>query len=315
MPDPLTTNLQLAQPTRGSDAGTWDVPVNGNSGILDDAFGSVASIALSSTGVTLTIAQAQKAVLRFSGTITANIAVLLPATPSIFKFWTVENNTTGNFYVTLGNYAGGNVVGLPPYEPVQVYSDGTDMKFLNLGRVGSYVDLATTAVPSWITNSTVPPYLNCDGSTFSSATYPALYALLGTTTLPDSRGRFRATLNQGTGRIVSPGLDANTLLAGGGSQLITQANLPSVNFSTAGIVSVTINNDATWQGFNGSPGAGNAVAQLASSAPNANAGTSFWGIAPTGSVNLSGGYAASGGSASKYAPPSYAGGLTLIRAA
>ena len=37
-----------------------------------------------------------------------------------------------------------------------------------------------------------PPtnYLVCDGSSFSEVTYPALYAVLGTTTLPDLRGVF-----------------------------------------------------------------------------------------------------------------------------
>ena len=37
-----------------------------------------------------------------------------------------------------------------------------------------------------------PPtnYLVCDGSTYSSATYPSLFAVLGTTTLPDLRGVF-----------------------------------------------------------------------------------------------------------------------------
>ncbi len=33
-------------------------------------------------------------------------------------------------------------------------------------------------------------YLYCDGSTFSAATYPKLFAVLGTTTLPDLRNRF-----------------------------------------------------------------------------------------------------------------------------
>lgn len=33
-------------------------------------------------------------------------------------------------------------------------------------------------------------YLACDGSTFSASQYPELYAAIGTTTLPDLRGRF-----------------------------------------------------------------------------------------------------------------------------
>lgn len=37
-------------------------------------------------------------------------------------------------------------------------------------------------------------FLECDGSTFTSSTYPALTRILGGTTLPDIRGRVRADL-------------------------------------------------------------------------------------------------------------------------
>ncbi len=40
-------------------------------------------------------------------------------------------------------------------------------------------------------SNTIPvDYLLCDGSSFSSSTYPLLFALLGGTTLPDLRGKF-----------------------------------------------------------------------------------------------------------------------------
>ena len=35
MADPLTTNRTLAVPTRGSDVGNWDVPLNNNANALD----------------------------------------------------------------------------------------------------------------------------------------------------------------------------------------------------------------------------------------------------------------------------------------
>ena len=42
----------------------------------------------------------------------------------------------------------------------------------------------------WATTSIPTGYLLCDGSTYSSVTYPDLFAVLGTTTLPDFRGKF-----------------------------------------------------------------------------------------------------------------------------
>ena len=42
----------------------------------------------------------------------------------------------------------------------------------------------------WPTAIAPTGYLLCNGDTYSSATYPALFAVLGTTTLPDFRGKF-----------------------------------------------------------------------------------------------------------------------------
>jgi microcystin-dependent protein len=215
MSDPTSINLQLSLPVRGGDVGVWDTPVNGDFNILDSAFGGVASVSLSGSPVTLSITQAQNSVLRFSGTISTNITVTLPA---IVKFWTVENNTSGAFVVTLTT-GSGKVIGLPPGEPSDVYSDGTDVKFKNLGRTGLVELWYLTALPAWVSACTVLPYLNLDGSTFNATTYAALNTFLGGNTLPDLRGRMPAGLNQGTGRITlhsSGGVDGNTLGASGG---------------------------------------------------------------------------------------------------
>lgn len=223
MPDPLTSNIQLAVPIRGSDVGTWDVPVNGDFTIIDASFGGITSVGIGSTTVTLLTSQAQVNILRFTANITAPSAVVLP---NIIKFWTVENLTVGNFSLTLGTTAvAGQVIGLPPGEACEVYSDGTNLKFRNLGRVGTYWDYAGSSVPFWVSASTVPPFLNCDATSFSSATYPYLANLLGTTTLPDLRGNSRATLNQGSSRLTSSGgIDGNTRFATGGAQGVIQSS-------------------------------------------------------------------------------------------
>src|SRR5882724_4764779 len=114
MVDPTTTNLVMAQPLRGSDLGTWDTPVNSNTGIIDQAFGSVTTVAISSAAVTLTSSQAQNAVIRFTGTLTTNVLVNLP---SIYKFWTIDNqitNSPSSFWVSLVSTSATSVIGCPP---------------------------------------------------------------------------------------------------------------------------------------------------------------------------------------------------------
>lgn len=316
MADPTTTNIVLAVPTRGSDVGTWDVPLNGDMTIIDACFGSVTTVALSNvTPVALTASQAQVNILRFTGTLSANVVVTIPA---IIKGWIAENlcTTTGVYGVFLQNASGGQQIGLPPGEAIDVYSDGTNMKYRNLGRVGSYMDSGGSFVPSWIASSTVPPYLLCDGSSFSAVTYPQLASILGGTTLPDARGRNRASLNGGTGRITTAGsgIDGDTRFSAGGSQTVTllQANLPAVDFSVtipAGQGSHTHNPSpfaSSWIGgpggfgFNSGTNAGSYTLALTSSTLPQMTGTAASGGSGTG-VNKMG--------------PTYIGGITLIRAA
>jgi microcystin-dependent protein len=77
-------------------------------------------------------------------------------------------------------------------------------------------------------------WLLCDGSAFSSATYPSLYALLGNVaTTPDMKGRFPIGDNS-----------TLTLLGTGGSLKVTEANLPS-HSHTFSATSAAMNQNAT----------------------------------------------------------------------
>lgn len=174
---------------------------------------------LSNVNVNLTVSQAQAAILRLSGALTGNVLITLPA---IIKSWTVQNLTTGAFVPILTTGLG-NVIGLPPSAPTDVFSDGTNLYFKNLGQIGTYEDYAGATLPAWVLACTTLPYLPCDGTTFSAGTYPVLNAILGTTTLPDLRGRSRFFLNGGTNRITTAGsgIDGDTRFSSGGVQNIT----------------------------------------------------------------------------------------------
>jgi microcystin-dependent protein len=113
-----------------------------------------------------------------------------------------------------------------------VMSDGVNMRFRGLPAAGTYWDYGGSSTPAWVNGCTVPPWLYCNGTTFSSATYPALTDIIGGTTLPDFRGRTSIQLNDGTNRTSSGGIDGNTLFASGGNQsfALSQANLPNTTF-------------------------------------------------------------------------------------
>jgi Phage Tail Collar Domain len=310
--DPQTSSLGLYQPSRGSDVGTWDLPVNANAGAADSLAANVSVISLSNSTVVLSTPpnsgaawsgpyQSQSAVLRLTGTLTSSVSVILPRA----GFWIVENLCISPFVIFMGT-GGGKFICPPPCEATHIYCDGTDTKFVDFGRIGSYMDLAGSSVPSWIAACSVPPYLNCDGSTFNATTYPALNGYLGGNTLPDLRGRFRAALNQGTGRITTAGSGVNgdALLSSGGAQnqTILQANFPNVNLPVTELPHVHgISPQAAQITILGGPGNVNNFA-----AP----GASQTQPAVTGLTVRTGG----SGIPLTTIPPITIGGLTLIRA-
>ncbi len=299
MPDPTTTNLVLAVPTRGSDVGTWDTPVNGDMNILDACAGSVTATSLSNSPVTLSTTQSQVAILRFTGVLSGSVVVTLGA---VIKSWIFENLTTGAFTITISG-GSGNVIALPDGS-CQAYWDGVNMKFINLGRVGQYWDQAVSAVPAWVTACTVPPALNCDGTTFSAVTYPQLNKVLAGNTLPSSKGRARYTLNQGSGVLGGGGIDGNTILATGGVNTVSvgQTNLPALNLPlsasfSSGTVSPVVYSPSGSSPLTLQTGANVSIFTVTASV--------------TGTVS---GTAATGGSGTALAtvPPGYVGGITMI---
>lgn len=305
---PTTTNLGLERPLNGTFVGTWDQPVNSNWDILDSVSGGVATVAITNINVTLSPAQYNCNFIVFNGTQTGNVVVTFP---SIGRCWVVQNNCVSatSFVLACATAISTRYVALPPQEPVMIMSDGTNIQFVGLGRVGTYWDFAGTTVPTWVLGSNPNPYLNCDGTAFSSATYPALRDYLGAATLPDARGRTRFSLDQATSRLTGSsslnGLNGNTLLAGGGSQTIGQTNIPNY--------ALTVTDPTHLHGLGVNVSANNAAfaADIGSGAVTGlQQGTTIsqtLGAATGITVN-------SNGSGSAYAPPGYVGGLTLIRA-
>jgi hypothetical protein len=300
----FTTNKAITLVANASYVGDWDVPTNANWSIMDNAFGGMTTLTLNNGVTVLSTAQSQNAFLTFQSTLTGACTIQFPI--GVSGFYTVQNLCTGSsqFVITLTTTAAsGQAICAPPYEPFDVLVDGTNIKYRNFGRIGTYWEYAGSSVPAWVAGCTVPPYLNCDGTTFSSGTYPALANIIGTT-LPDSRGRTRFNLSQGTGRITSSaGIDGTTLFAAGGVQSVTLSsqNIPPVPYTDPTHTHTFPTNN---NGAGASPGT---AAAAASGTVNNNPVTSasatnivIGSTSPTQVFPL---------------PPGYVGGLTLIRAA
>jgi hypothetical protein len=225
MSDPQSTNVGLYLPTRGSDVGTWDSPENANDSATDSLFANVATISLTNANVTLTTPpntgaswsgpyQSQSGILKFTGTLTGNCTITIPRA----GFFIVDNQcVVGAFYVRLGSSAPGKYVCAPPGAPTQIYCDGTDVSYVNLGPVGAALDLqGATAVPAWIANCTRRPYLLKDGTVYNFSDYPSLGRQLGSTfggngittfAVPDERNRMRIPIDLNVWRVFKPGYD------------------------------------------------------------------------------------------------------------
>jgi len=298
-----TPNINLEEPARGDYVGTWDTPVNANMTLLDSVVGQITTISLNNSPVVLSAAQFQSRMLIFNSTLTGSVTITFPST--FKKDYNIIHNCTGSsaFTITLQTTgAGGERICPPPGVVVSVINDGANVFFASLERVGTFWDYAGSSVPNWVSACSKPPYLNCDGSLFSSATYPFLAGVLGGTTLPDSRGRVRAALNQASNRLLSSygGLDGNTNLTGGGQDnvVLASSQIPANIPNTATTTFPGVQYIGT--GFDNLSGPGARDAPTSHAAPTANTSVV---INPTG------------GSFHSNVQPTYIGGLMMIRAA
>jgi len=295
----FTPNVQFEEPARGDQNNAWATPVNAIMTTLDLSWGGITSITASSSSRVLSTAQFQNKTLSFSSTLTANITITFPT--SFIKSYEIQNLCTGTsaFTITLATTAaGGQVICAPPGETIGVINNGSNMSYLALHHLGDYWDHAGSSVPNWVSGCTVPPYINCDGTAFSSATYPQLAIMLGTTTLPDSRGRGRWTLSQGVGRIstAGSGVDGNTKYAAGGNESMQSHNHGISDPGHTHSHNLNQNNNGASPNTTGNVAVPTAAATINS--------------AVTGiSINNT------GTGASQNMSPAYIGGVTMIRAA
>ena len=178
---------------------------------------------LSNADVTLTSTEAGNAFLIFSGTLTANVNVIVPTSQS--HVWFVQNNCTGSYTVTVKTSAGTGIV-VDQGQRYALYCDGTNVLTVSTNAIGTsatstptnamlgsaaYADLASL-VPNIYLNSAVS-----SAYTVSVNDWGRVLPVSGTTTitLPDGATMapgFNVTIsNTGTATVTLARTGTNTI--------------------------------------------------------------------------------------------------------
>lgn len=303
-----TTNRGYSTPATGTQNGVWGSDdLNPNFTLIDKNLGAVATVALTNSNVTLSSSEYACGTIKFTGTLSANVTITFP---TVSGWWTVINSCTGNYYIRLSCSVGGLKICPPPGEAIDVGFDATDAFYRNLApSIGDYKDFAGATVPVWISGCSVPPFLLCDGSTYSAVTYPYLNTILGTTTLPDAQARSRIPLGGSTGRVTTSGsgIDGTTRFSAGGAQngTISATQMPAHTHTQEG-------QEPTFSWSNSSDfGSGGGKAGMVAIA-RTGLGNTLTTVAD-GTPGTTG--SAGGTDAFVIMQPTYVGGITMIRAA
>ena len=149
----LTSTIRLTQPTVGGDTGLWGGEINSDLTYVDEAVNQSLTINIADTDITLvhdgsSSDQARYLRYRFSGALTADRTVTLPANQ---KVGYASNDTTGGHSLTLTT-GSGTTLTLSTDEWTLFQCDGTNVSAVPLsfggtttndnaetGRVGEYV--------------------------------------------------------------------------------------------------------------------------------------------------------------------------------
>jgi hypothetical protein len=135
----------------GENAGTWGDKTNSNLNLIQQAIAGFQAVTVNATGTTTlamtdaTLSNARNAVIKLTGTITANIDVTIP--DAIEKTYIVENATTGAFTVEFKTVSGTGFTFSATEKTIAIlYSDGTNVVEVinNTQNLQDLADVANT---------------------------------------------------------------------------------------------------------------------------------------------------------------------------
>jgi hypothetical protein len=240
MPSSYSTDLKLELMVTGENSGTWGDKTNTNLNLIQQAIAGFESIAITSTNTTLamtdaTISNARNAVLKFTGTITANCTVFVAS--GIEKTYILENGTTGNFTVALNQVGGASAIfsGTDKSNKL-VYLDGTNAVDLGLVNLTGAQTLTNKTLTSPTINDPIINEIN-DSNGNEEIIFTATASAVNELTIANA-----ATGNNPN--IIASGSDANIGIN------LTPKGVGEITFNGTGKVQqilekVTVTNTAT----------------------------------------------------------------------
>lgn len=127
MTSSFTSNKYLEKPANGDYANTWNVPVNSDWDAIDAAFGGTTTInAVGASGtVALSVSQYRPPNIVITGALTANVTYQFPS--GVGGIWTVYNNTSGAFSITMSSGGAGTSVSVTQGSRQLIVCDGTNV--------------------------------------------------------------------------------------------------------------------------------------------------------------------------------------------
>lgn len=231
-----TTNKYLQKPGNGDYVDTWNVPVNADFDVIDQAFGGTTSLNATGGSATLTYTQYRSLQIAISGAISANVTYTIPS--GIGGQWIIKNSTTdasgGPWTVTLASAGGGTSVSLPRGIAVTLYSDGTNIDYSSVPADGTITtakiaDGAITYVK--MNSAALATGANINANTASK--------LVPVTAIWDSAAYVAVTYASTITLDFSAGYNFSTTLTGN----LVLANPTNMKVGQSGIISLT--QDAT----------------------------------------------------------------------
>ena len=173
MASSFTTNKVIEKPANGDYTDTWNVPVNGDFDIIDQAFGGTTSLNATGGSATLTDTQYRSLILSISGAISANVTYTIPSGKG--GQWIIRNTTTdasgGPWTITIASGGGGTSLVIPRTGITTIFSDGTNIVAAPIGGAAGQVIYNSAGAFAGSTNMTF------DGTTLTANTIVSQNAL------------------------------------------------------------------------------------------------------------------------------------------
>ena len=195
MASSYSTDLKLELMVTGEKPNQWGDITNTNLNLVQQAIAGFESIALTSTNTTLamtdaTISNARNAVIKFTGTLSANSTVFVQT--GIEKTYIIDNATTGAYTLALSQVGGSSVIwDATDKSHKLIYLDGT-----NPNDIGN--DLSTIRLP----NQNEIRFGDSDNSNYVSLRAGATIASNLSFTLPTADGtNGQAIVTNGSGTL------------------------------------------------------------------------------------------------------------------